>query len=166
MATVAAFIAFGAGWLADLSNPFWFGLMSLWLFAVILLASFAAVRHAEAIAAKLGEPLGTLVLTLAVTGIEVTIIAAVMYGGKGNATLARDAMFAVVMIVLNGMVGLSLLLGGLRYHEQTYNLQGANAFLAVICRRGARPGAAELHRVLARPDLFDAARHLPHRRCR
>ena len=100
MATVALFIAFGAGWLADLANPFWFALMSAWLFAVILIASFAAVGHAEAIAAKLGEPLGTLVLTLAVTGIEVTIIAAVMYGGKGNATLARDAMFAVVMIVL------------------------------------------------------------------
>ena len=60
------------------------------------------------------------------------MIAAVMYAGHGNSSLARDAMFAVVMIVLNGMVGLSLLLGGLRYHEQTYNLQGANAFLAVI----------------------------------
>jgi Ca2+:H+ antiporter len=55
-----------------------------------------------------------------------------MYAGKGNATLARDAMFAVVMIVLNGMIGLSLLLGGLRYREQSYNLQGASAFLAVI----------------------------------
>ena len=99
---------------------------------MILIASFAAVRHAEAIAHRLGEPAGTLVLTLAVTGIEVAIIAAVMYGGKGNAALARDAMFAVVMIVLNGMVGLSLLLGGLRHREQTYNLQGANAFLAVI----------------------------------
>ena len=132
MATVALFVAFGAGWLGDLSNPFWFALMSLWLFGVIMLASFAAVRHADSIAEQLGEPAGTLVLTLAVTAIEVTIIAAVMYGGKGNATLARDAMFAVVMIVLNGMVGLSLLLGGLRYHEQTYNLQGASAFLAVI----------------------------------
>lgn len=132
MATVALFVAFGAGWLGELSNPGWFALMSLWLFAVILLASFAAVRHADGIAEQLGEPGGTLVLTLAVTAIEVTIIAAVMYGGKGNATLARDAMLAVVMIVLNGMVGLSLLLGGLRYHEQTYNLQGANAFLAVI----------------------------------
>jgi Ca2+:H+ antiporter len=90
------------------------------------------VRHAEAIARRLGEPAGTLVLTLAVTGIEVTLIAAVMYAGKGNATLARDAMFAVVMIVLNGMIGLSLLLGGLRYREQSYNLQGASAFLAVI----------------------------------
>jgi Ca2+/H+ antiporter len=60
------------------------------------------------------------------------MIAAVMYVSPGNSSLARDTMFAVVMIVLNGVVGLSLLLGGLRYHEQTYNLQGANAFLAVI----------------------------------
>lgn len=131
-ATTLLFLAFGSAWLADLSSPPWFAFMSVWLFVVILIASFAAVRHAEAIAVRLGEPLGTLVLTLAVTGIEVTIIAAVMYAGKGNSALARDAMFAVVMIVLNGMVGLSLLLGGLRYREQTYNLQGANAFLAVI----------------------------------
>ena len=60
------------------------------------------------------------------------MISAVMLTGKGNPSLARDAMFAVVMIALNGMIGFSLLLGGLRYHEQTYNLQGANAFLAVI----------------------------------
>lgn len=60
------------------------------------------------------------------------MIAAVMYTGPGNAAFARDAMFAVVMIVMNGMVGLALLLGGLRHHEQAYNLQGANAFLAVI----------------------------------
>jgi len=130
--TSALFLAFGRAWLADLSNPGWFAFVSLWLFGTILVASFAALRHAESIAAKLGEPLGTLVLTLAITGLEVMLIAAVMYGGKGNATLARDAMFAVVMIVMNGMVGLSLVLGGLRHREQTYNLQGANAFLAVI----------------------------------
>src|SRR5262245_23486156 len=130
--TTALFLVFGGGWLADLANPAWFGFVSAWLFAVILLASFAAVRHADAIAHRLGEPGGTLVLTLAITGIDVSLIAAVMYAGKGNATLARDAMFAVVMIVLNGMIGLSLLLGGLRYREQSYNLQGANAFLAVI----------------------------------
>src|SRR5262245_26724811 len=132
LATTALFLAFGKSWLADLTSPAWFGFMSGTLFAAILLASFAAVRHAEAIADRLGEPLGTLVLTLAVTVIEVTIIAAVMYTGKGNPALARDAMFAVVMIVLNGMIGLSLILGGLRFREQTYNLQGANAFLAVI----------------------------------
>jgi Ca2+:H+ antiporter len=132
VATTALFFLFGARWLADLSSPVWFAFLLLWLFAVILLSAVAVVRHAESLAVKLGEPLGTLILTLSVTGIEVMMIAAIMYSGQGNAALARDAMFAVVMIVLNGMVGLSLLLGGLRYREQTYNLQGANAFLAVI----------------------------------
>ncbi|MGH8772414.1 MAG: calcium:proton antiporter [Burkholderiales bacterium] len=130
--TAALFLAFGKSWLADLSSPLWFAFIFGWLFVVILMSAFLVVRHAESLALKLGEPLGTLVLTLAVTGMEVMIIAAVMATGDGNPTVARDAMYAVVMIVLNGMVGLSLLLGGLRYHEQTYNLLGANAFLAVI----------------------------------
>ena len=98
--TVVLFSVFGPAWLADLSGTGWFAFVSLWLFVAILIGCFAAVRHADAIAERLGEPLGTLVLTLAVTGIEVTLIAAVMYAGKGHATLARDAMFAVVMIVL------------------------------------------------------------------
>jgi Ca2+:H+ antiporter len=132
LVTTGLFIAFGAGWLADLSGAAWFAFVSLWLLAVMFLSAFAVVRHAEALAVKLGEPYGTLILTLAVTGIEVMMIAAVMYTGKGSPTLARDAMMAVVMIALNGMVGLSLILGGLRHHEQAYNLQGANAFLAVI----------------------------------
>ena len=132
LVTIAVISFFGPSWLVDLTDPLWFALMLSWLFTVILLSAFAVVRHAEHLAMKLGEPVGTLVLTLAVTGIEVTMISAVMLSGKGNASLARDAMFAVIMIVLNGMVGCSLLLGGLRYREQTYNLQGANAFLAVI----------------------------------
>jgi Ca2+:H+ antiporter len=132
LTTTALFFGFGPGWLADLSNPAWFTFILLWLFSAILLSALAVVRHAESLAVKLGEPLGTLVLTLSVIGIEVMMIGAVMYTGPGNSALARDAMFAVVMIVLNGMVGMSLLLGGLRYHEQEYNLQGANAFLAVI----------------------------------
>jgi Ca2+:H+ antiporter len=132
LATTALFLLFGRGWLAELSSPAWFVFVFAWLFAVILASAFAVVRHAEAVAAKLGEPAGTLVLTLCVTGIEVMMISAVMLTGKGSATLARDAMFAVVMIVLNGMVGMSLLLGGLRHREQSYNLRGANAFLAVI----------------------------------
>jgi Ca2+:H+ antiporter len=110
--------------------------MMVWLFGIIMLSAFQVVHHAESIAVKLGEPLGTLVLTLAVTGIEVMMISAVMASGGGNATLVRDAMLATMMIVLNGMVGLSLLLGGLRYREQTYNLRGANAFLAVIVPLG------------------------------
>jgi Ca2+:H+ antiporter len=130
--TTALFLAFGSSWLADLSRTAWLAFIFMWLFAVILLSAFASVRHAESLAAKLGEPLGTLILTLAITGLEVMMISAVMYTGKGSSIFARDALFAVVMIVLNGMVGLSLVLGGLRHHEQTYNLQGANAFLAVI----------------------------------
>ena len=90
------------------------------------------VRHADHLAARLGEPYGTLILTLAVTSIEVISISAVMLHGANNPTLVRDTLFAVVMIILNGMVGLSLLVGGLRHREQTYNLQGANAYLSVI----------------------------------
>jgi len=123
---------FGRSWLADLSSPGWFAILLVWLFTVILFSAFAVVRHAESLAVTLGEPLGTLVLTLSVIGIEVMMITAAMFTGHGSPTLARDAMFAVVMIVLNGMVGLTLLLGGLRYHEQEYNLQAANAFLSVI----------------------------------
>jgi len=132
VATTALFYVFGERWFADLSGGFWFAFLLAWLFVVILLSAFAVVRHAERLAGRLGEPLGTLILTLAVTGMEVMMIAAVMYTGKGSPEFARDAMFAVVMIVMNGMVGLSLVLGGLRHHEQDYNLQGANAFLAVI----------------------------------
>jgi Ca2+:H+ antiporter len=95
-------------------------------------AAFAVVHHAESLAIRLGEPLGTLVLTLSVIGIEVTMISAVMLTGEGKPTLARDAMFGVAMIVLNGMIGVALLLGGLRHHEQEYNLQGANSFLSLI----------------------------------
>jgi len=130
--TAGLFLAFGKSWLGDLSQPAWFAFMLGWLFAVIVMTAFAVLRHAELLAGKLGEPLGTLILTLAVTGIEVSMIVALMFTGPGNITLARDSMFAVVMIVMNGMVGLSLVIGGLRHREQSYNLQGANAFLAVI----------------------------------
>src|SRR5271168_2762623 len=131
-ATTALFLLFGKSWLADLSNPLWFALMLVWLFAVIMGSAFAVVHHAESLAIRLGEPLGTLVLTLAVIGIEVMMISAVMLTGEGKPALARDAMFGVVMIVLNGMIGVSLLLGGLRHREQEYNLRGANSFLSLI----------------------------------
>lgn len=123
---------FGKAWLSDLSNPIWFALMLGWLFGAILVSAFAVVRHAEGLAVRLGEPFGTLVLTLSMSGMEMMMITAVMYSGQGESSLARDTMLAIVMIVLNGLVGACLLLGGLRYHEQTYNLYGANAFLAVL----------------------------------
>ena len=81
---------------------------------------------------RLGEPLGTLVLTLSMSGMEMMVIAAVMSAGTGESALARDTMLAIVMIVLNGLVGACLLLGGLRYGEQTYSVDRANALLTVI----------------------------------
>jgi Ca2+:H+ antiporter len=130
--TTALFLAFGRAWLADLTSTGWFTLMLLWLVGTILVSAVAVVRHAEGLAERVGEPLGTLTLTLAMSGMEMMMIAAVMYTGKGAPALARDTMLAIVMIVLGGLVGTSLLLGGLRYKEQTHNLYGANAFLAVL----------------------------------
>lgn len=99
---------------------------------VILAAAVAIVRHADVIAHRLGEPGGTLLLTLTITGLEVAMVGFVMSTGADKPTLARDTMFAVVMLVLNGFMGLALLLGGLRHGEQPYNLQSANAFLVMI----------------------------------
>ncbi len=130
--SMAAFMLFGKSWLADLSSPAWYAFMLAWLLAVILMSAFAIVRHAESLALILGEPLGTLVLTLSIIGVEVMMISAVMLSGDGNPTMARDTMNAVIMILLGGMAGLALLLGGLKHQEQSYNLQGAQAFLALI----------------------------------
>jgi len=130
--TLILFFFFGDSWLADLSNSLWLTFLLVWLFGVILLSAFAIVRHAESLATILGEPLGTLVLTLSVIGVEVLMISAVMLTGEGKPAIARDTMFSVVMTLLGGMTGLSLLMGGLRHHEQTYNLQGANAYLSLI----------------------------------
>ena len=132
IATTALFLCFGKEWLGDLSNPAWFGLMLGWLFGAISISAFAVVRHAEALAERVREPFGTLVLTLSMSGMEMLMIASVMYFGGGGSSLGRDTMLAILMVVLNGLVGVSLLVGGLRYHEQTYNLYGANAFLSVI----------------------------------
>lgn len=102
------------------------------LFSIMLWCAFVVVRHAECLATLLGEPYGTLILTISVIGIEVALIASVMLAGSDKPTLARDTMMSVIMIVLNGLVGLSLVLGGLRHRMQAYNLQGANAFLSVL----------------------------------
>ncbi|MEX0746158.1 MAG: hypothetical protein WD118_11200 [Phycisphaeraceae bacterium] len=117
---------------ADLHNYPLTLLLFLWLFGTMLWCAFGAVRHADAIAARLGEPYGTLVLTLSVIVIEVSLIASVMLNGDNNPTLARDTMFATLMIVLNFMVGLALVIGALRHFEQSYNLGGARAYLSVI----------------------------------
>jgi Ca2+:H+ antiporter len=106
-------------------------------FAAILLiilfgTVFAAVHHAEVIAERIGEPYGTLLLTLAVTIIEVALIATIMLGETPVPTLARDTVFAVVMIVCNGLVGICILAGGLRYREQDVQVAGSNLYLSVL----------------------------------
>ena len=106
-------------------------------FAVVLLVIlfgtvFAAVHHAEVIAHEIGEPFGTLLLTLAVTIIEVALIATIMLGEKAVPTLARDTVFAVVMIVCNALVGICIFIGGLRYREQDIQVLGANLYLSVL----------------------------------
>jgi Ca2+:H+ antiporter len=107
------------------------------VFAAVLLiilfgTVFAAVHHAEVIAERIGEPYGTLLLTLAVTIIEVALIATIMLGEKPVPTLARDTVFAVVMIVCNGLVGVCILAGGLRYREQDVQVTGSNLYLSVL----------------------------------
>ena len=105
MATTVVFFVLGERWLTDLGNVAWFGLLLSWLFAAILVSAFAVVRHAEALAEQVPEPFGTLVLTLSMSGMEMMMITAIMYAGSGESSLARDTMLAIVMIVLNGLVG-------------------------------------------------------------
>jgi Ca2+:H+ antiporter len=100
--------------------------------AVLVATVFAAVYHAEVVAHRVGEPFGTLILAVAVTVIEVALIVSIMAGAADKAGLARDTVFAAVMIVCNGIVGLCLLAGGVRHHEQGFQLQGASAALAVL----------------------------------
>ena len=107
------------------------------VFAAVLLSIlfgtvFAAVHHAEVIAERIGEPYGTLLLTLAVTIIEVALIATIMLGDKPVPALARDTVFAVVMIVCNGLVGLCIFIGGLRFREQDVQVTGSNLYLSVL----------------------------------
>jgi Ca2+:H+ antiporter len=132
LATVATSLALGSR-LDEISTHV-LPLMAVfvWLFAVILWSAVCVVRHADCLAIKLGEPYGTLILTLSAISIEVVMISTAMLHGENNPTLGRDAIFAVIMIALNGLVGLSLVVGGLRYREQHYNIQGVNAYLNVI----------------------------------
>jgi Ca2+:H+ antiporter len=123
---------FGHGWTRDFSNLAFTAALFVVLFGVMIWCAFGVVRHAEALAQYCGEPYGTLILTLSVVSIEVTIMATIMLTGDPNPTLPRDTVYAVMMIVLNAMVGISIVVGALRHKQQQYSLQGAVAFLAVI----------------------------------
>lgn len=129
--TIAAPLLAGAVLLAA---GFGFGGIILGFIAVGLAGSvFAAVHHAEVVAHRVGEPYGTLVLALAVTLIEVALIVSLMAaGGEEAAGLARDTVFAAVMIILNGIIGLCLLVGGVMHREQSFGLDGVSAALVAL----------------------------------
>ncbi|HEY1906984.1 MAG TPA: hypothetical protein VGG91_13140 [Myxococcaceae bacterium] len=96
-------------------------------------AVLAAVHHAELVALKVGEPLGTLVLALAVTVIETSLILSLMLaGGSDKAVLARDTVYAAVMIICNGVIGLCILVGGIRHREQSFRIEGASPAYAAL----------------------------------
>ena len=116
-----AFALPAAGWLLALAVPALIG------------SVLASVHHAEVVAHRVGEPFGTLILAVAVTVIEVALIVSMMLaGGPDKSALPRDTIFSAVMIICNGAVGLCLLVGGLRHHEQTFHLQGALSSLAAL----------------------------------
>jgi len=101
--------------------------------AALMASVLAAVHHAEVIAHRVGEPFGTLVLALAITIIEVSLIVSMMRSaGSAASSLARDTVFATVMIICNGVVGLCLLAGSLRHHVLAFRVEGTTPALAVL----------------------------------
>src|SRR5438128_719679 len=132
LGTAAIFFATGSQLVEIIAHPIALIVVFVWLVAVILWSAICVARPADCLAIKLGEPYGTLILTLSAISIEVVMISTAMLHGANNPELGRDSIFAVVMIALTGFVGLSLLLGGLRHREQYYNLQGVNSYINVI----------------------------------
>jgi Ca2+:H+ antiporter len=108
------------------------GVLLALIFGVVLYAAIGVVGHAELLAEKYGEPYGTLILTLAAVTVEVVMLTTMMLHLDNNPTLARDTIFATVMILVNGLIGLSLLIGGMRFGEQRYNVKSSKAFLTML----------------------------------
>ena len=114
---------------ALLSQTWFIALMGVALIGAVI----AAVHHAEVVAHKTGEPYGTLVLALCITVIEVSLIVSLMIAGKeGSEVIARDAVFATIMIIMNGIIGLCIFVGGLSHHELSFRNEGTNSTLAVL----------------------------------
>lgn len=129
----ALLVPFGANALLGGSLFTLSGWMALACAMALIGAVIAAVHHAEVVAYRVGEPFGTLVLAIAITVIEVALIVSVMLAGDaGKAELPRDTIFAAIMIITTGVVGTCLVVGGLRHHEQTFQLDGANSSLAAL----------------------------------
>ena len=126
---ITAVVVLAAAWLLE-TGPVLLAASIVMVIASVL----AAVHHAEVVAHRVGEPFGTLVLALAITAIEVALIVSLMLaGGSDQSALARDTIYATVMIIVSGVVGICVLLGGLRHGEQVFRIEGAGpAFAALV----------------------------------
>ena len=121
-------VTLGVTWLLPMSGPF-----ALLCGLAVLGAVTSAVHHAEVIAARVGEPFGTLVLALAVTGIESGLLVSLIFaGGAGRELIARDTLYATVMIIGSGVIGLCVLLGAARYNEQSFRIEGAGPAFSAL----------------------------------
>lgn len=129
---VAASVIVGPGLLHDPVAPPVAAVSFVVILAAIVVAAFRVVHEAEHLARALGEPFGTLILTLSIVIIEVILIASVMLGPGESTTIARDSLFAVMMIIINGVLGAALLVGGLRHGPQRYNREGTSQYLGMI----------------------------------
>ncbi|SEB58794.1 Ca2+:H+ antiporter [Nocardioides exalbidus] len=129
VAPILALVVLVPAWFAHPESPILLGLLALLLVGAVL----AAVHHAEVVAHRVGEPYGSLVLAVAVTIIEVGLIVTLMVTADKDASgLARDTVFAAVMITVNGIVGISLLVGALKHHLAVFNPEGTGAALATV----------------------------------
>ncbi|CCV11872.1 calcium:proton antiporter [Mesorhizobium sp. STM 4661] len=125
--------------------------------AIMFITIFVVLDHAEAVARRVGEPYGTLVLTIAVTAIEVSIIVSMMLHGENNPTLARESVFSTVMITSTGVVGVCLTFGGWRHRTQAIVRQGTSAYLAVLIALTVMTLILPTYTQASDPGTFSAA---------
>lgn len=133
---VFIFLFYGNTITGESLTPWLASTLFLVLLFTIVGAAFGVVKEADELAHKLGEPYGTLILTLSIVSIEVILISAVMLGPGENPTIGKDSIFSVMMIIMNLVIGLCILLGGLKYGEQEYNAQGTMSYIAMIIMLG------------------------------
>lgn len=129
---VIVFMVFGKSFFSTTMSPITAGISFIILLSTVISASFGVLKEADELSHKLGEPYGTLILTLSVLFIEVILISAVMLGPGENPTIGKDSIFSVMMIIMNLVIGLCILLGGLKFGEQEYNTQGTMSYLVMI----------------------------------
>ncbi|WP_316817550.1 hypothetical protein [Pedobacter nyackensis] len=133
---VGVFYAFGDSFFGENMSGTAAVVIFITLLATIITASFGVVKEADELAHKLGEPYGTLILTLSIVSIEVILIAAVMLGPGEFPTIGKDSIFSVMMIIMNLVVGLCVLFGSLKHGEQEYNAQGTLTYISMIVLLG------------------------------